>query len=100
MMEESSKKELVRLKILLNCKSLGESQETLVSGSLAVSASQAAYIGMENNDLIIITNFLGQKKLHDILLSNSKNINYKVYANLPFSYDQKKIIILAPATCY
>jgi hypothetical protein len=55
---------------------------------------------MENNDLIIITNFLGQKKLHDILLSNSKNINYKVYANLPFSYDQKKIIILAPATCY
>ena len=31
---------------------IGESQETLVSGSLAVSASQAAYIGMENNDLI------------------------------------------------
>lgn len=55
---------------------------------------------MENNDLIIITNFLGQKKLQDILISNSKNINYKVYANLPFSYDQKKIIILAPVTCY
>jgi len=55
---------------------------------------------MQNNDLIIITTFLGQKKLQDILLSNSKNINYKVYANLPFSYDQKKIIILAPATCY
>lgn len=53
---------------------------------------------MINNDLIIITNFKGKKEIESIT-KNFDNINYKVYSELPFSYDQKKILILTPKIC-